>query len=126
MTRQQMWQTIAEAFHTPPDDRTIVQQDIAQFGLCAAIDEIAAQKSSISNDVWEMADRVIRAFAPPNRYSAGYYLPYERVVGEGFYIYLTGWEIRGDFAVLMSCLTDKEYEGLARSCDLEGVWGEDV
>ena len=43
MTDQQQWLEIAEAFETPPDDRTMEQRRLAFGGLCLAFDNMSGQ-----------------------------------------------------------------------------------
>ena len=40
MTRTQAWRTVAEAFGTPPEQRTAEQQKLARCGLCFALSHL--------------------------------------------------------------------------------------
>ncbi len=97
MTHKQIWTEIAEAFLTREDEGAPSRLRLAESGLCLAFTLLSR---FVPTEVFRSA------FYPS--YDEAYWLPTRRDKGHTIKCDL----IRGDFATLMSCMTEEEFDQL--------------
>ncbi len=100
MTHKQIWTEISEAFYTPESEGTGKQRKLSRSGLCLATLFLDWEHWLAFSDLCECCFR------------AGFWLPSTRRS------HCSDWHkrehdlLRGDFAALMACMTEKEFNQL--------------
>lgn len=97
MTHKQIWTEIAEAFRTSENKGTEKQRDLARCGLCWA-----GSISGVKN-AYDLCDLLPEGQIDwlPMRHRAKHRREYDTM--------------RGDMAILLSCMTKKEFNQLVAS-----------
>ena len=99
MKHKLLWTTISVAFLTEPEDRTKEQAEISRDGLCWSWPESIPNGLSVAGFLCNL-----------NRTDGLYWLP---ITGQSDHTRQHDL-IRGDFAQLMACMSEKEFNELTK------------
>ena len=114
MTHKQIWTEIAKAFLTPEKERGLRQKNLTMYGLCNA--KYGWERNQITKFICSLK-RTWHGYWLPIRFSFGHTGLYGRHKREHDLI-------RGDMAMLFSCMTSKEFNKLLAPTGAQQKKGE--